>query len=71
MTAWTRCWAGASSEFGASASIDLSTITNLKTNADQFYEALQVLIRETEAQALLMNSSMIAKIQTVARVLGL
>lgn len=62
--------AGASSEFGASASIDLSTITNLKTNADQFYEALQVLIRETEAQALLMNSSMIAKIQTVARVLG-
>ena len=32
--------------------------------------ALQVLIRETEAQALLMNSSMIAKIQTVARVLG-
>lgn len=62
--------AGTSSEFGASASIDLSTITNLKTNADQFYEALQVLIRETEAQALLMNSSMIAKIQTVARVLG-
>lgn len=62
--------AGASTEFGTDAAIDISTITNLKSNADQFYEALQKLIRETDAQALLMNTSMIAKIQTVARVLG-
>lgn len=45
-------------------------MTNLKNNADQFYEALQLLIRETDADALLMNTSMIAKVQTVARVLG-
>lgn len=62
--------AGASTEFGMSTSIDLSTMTNLKNNADQFYEALQLLIRETDADALLMNTSMIAKVQTVARVLG-
>lgn len=62
--------AGTATEFGTDAAIDLSTITNLKNNADQFYEALQLLIRETDADALLMNTSMIAKVQTVARVLG-
>ena len=35
-----------------------------------FYEALNLLIRTTNADALLLNTDMIAKIQTVARILG-
>lgn len=62
--------AGTSTEFGADSSIDLSTITNLKNNADEFYEALNLLIQTTDADALLMNTDMITKVQTVARVLG-
>ena len=62
--------AGTTTEFNNDAVIDLSNITNLKNNADQFYEALQVLINTTAADALLMNTSMISKIQTVARILG-
>ena len=62
--------AGTTSEFGASAVIDISTMANLKTNADQMYEALQLLINNTRADALLMNTAMIAKIQTLARILG-
>ena len=63
--------AGTSTEFNAGDSvIDLSNITNTKANADQFYEALTLLIKSTNADALLMNTNMIAKIQTVARLLG-
>lgn len=62
--------AGQSTEFNADAVIDISTMANLKNNADQLYEALQLLIKETSADALLMNSSMISKIQTMARILG-
>ena len=63
--------AGTSTEFNAGdAVIDLSTIENTKANADQFYEALTLLIKSTGADALLMNTQMIAKIQTVARLLG-
>ena len=63
--------AGTSTEFNAGDSvIDLSTITNTKANADQFYEALTLLIKSTNADALLMNTQTIAKIQTVARLLG-
>lgn len=62
--------AGTTTEYGADKSIDLSTITNLKNNADEFYEALMLLVQSTEADALLMNTDMITKIQTVARVLG-
>lgn len=62
--------AGTTTEFGTSSAIDLSNMTNLKANADQFYEALTVLIKNTEADALLMNTNMITKIQTVARTLG-
>lgn len=62
--------AGTSTEFNAAGSIDLSNITNTKANADQFYEALTLLIKSTNADALLMNTQMIAKIQTVARLLG-
>ena len=62
--------AGTSTEFNAAGSIDLSNITNTKSNADQFYEALTLLIKTTNADALLMNTQMIAKIQTVARLLG-
>lgn len=62
--------AGTSTEFNAAGVIDLSNITNLKANADEFYEALNLLMRSTDADALLMNTKMIAKIQTVARILG-
>lgn len=62
--------AGTTSEFNTGASIDISTMAALKNNADVFYEALQVLIRSTNADALLMNTNMIAKVQTVARILG-
>ena len=62
--------AGTTSEFNTSAVIDVSTLETLKANADQLYEALQLLIKNTSADALLMNSSMIAKVQTLARILG-
>lgn len=62
--------AGTSTEFNAGKAIDLSDITKLKANADEFYEALNLLMRSTNADALLMNTAMIAKVQTVARVLG-
>lgn len=61
---------GTSSEFGTSAAIDVSTMANLKTNADALYEAIQLLIKNTNADALLMNAAMIAKVQTMARILG-
>lgn len=62
--------AGTTTEFGADKTIDLSNITNLKNNADEFYEALTLLIKATDADALLLNTDMITKIQTVARILG-
>lgn len=62
--------AGTTTEFNNDAVIDISTIANLKTNADQMYEALQNLIKNTNADALLMNTSMVSKIQTLARILG-
>lgn len=62
--------AGTTSEFNADGSIDISTMATLKENADQLYEALQNLIKATEADALLLNTAMISKIQTMARILG-
>lgn len=64
--------AGTSTEYntGAGSAIDISTMTALKNNADQLYEQIQLLIKNTDADALLMNSAMIAKIQTMARLLG-
>lgn len=62
--------AGTSTEFNAGGSIDLSDITKLKANADEFYEALNLLLKTTKADALLMNTKTISKIQTVARILG-
>lgn len=62
--------AGTATEFGANTSIDISTMAKLKENADALYEQLQILIKKTNADALLMNSAMIAKIQTMARILG-
>ena len=62
--------ADTTSEFNADTVIDISTMAKLKENADQLYEALSILIKKTSASALLMNSSMISKIQTMARVLG-
>lgn len=62
--------AGTSTEYGAAAVIDISTMAKLKENADQLYEALQILTKTTQADALLMNTAMISKIQTMARILG-
>lgn len=62
--------AGTSTEFNAAGSIDLSNITNIKANADEFYEALSLLMKTTGADALLMNTKTITKVQTVARILG-
>ena len=62
--------AGTATEFNASGLIDVSTMALLKTNADQLYEELQLLIKNTNADALMMNTAMISKIQTMARILG-
>ena len=62
--------AGTTTEYNADGSIDLSNITNLKNNADEFYEALSLLIKATDADAVLTNTETITKIQTVARILG-
>ena len=62
--------AGTSTEYNTGAKIDISTMTNLKANADQLYEQIQLLIKNTSADALLMNSAMITKVQTMARILG-
>ena len=61
---------GTTSEYNTGSVIDISTMANLKTNADQLYEMLQNLITNSNANALLMNSKMIAKVQTMARILG-
>lgn len=64
--------AGTTSEFntGEGSAIDLSNMTNVKANMDQFYEMLQNLVKKTNADALLMNTDMISKVQTIARLLG-
>lgn len=62
--------AGTTTEFNTSTVIDVSDLTKMKSNADQLYEMLQILIRETGADALLMNAGMISKVQTMARILG-
>ena len=62
--------AGTSTEYNTGASIDISTMAQLKANADQLYEQIQLLIKNTSADALLMNSAMITKVQTMARILG-
>lgn len=61
--------AGTKTEFDA-ASIDLSTAAQIEANASAFYEMLQLLISDTNADALMMNGRMRAKVDTVARVLG-
>lgn len=61
---------GTSTEYNTGASIDISTMAQLKANADQLYEQIQLLIKNTSADALLMNSAMITKVQTMARILG-
>lgn len=64
--------AGTTSEFntGEGSAIDLSTMAKVKENMDQFYEMLQNLVKKTNADALLMNTDMISKVQTIARLLG-
>lgn len=62
--------AGTTTEYGTEKVIDLSNIEELKKNADEFYEALTLLVKATQADALMMNTDMITKVQTVARILG-
>ena len=50
--------------------IDISTAANLTANAGAFYEALQILIADTNADAIFVSKKMKAKINSVARVLG-
>jgi len=61
---------GQTTELNTGAYIDLSTMQNLKSNADAFYEALTNLVNTTGADAIMVNADMKTKIQTVARVLG-
>lgn len=62
--------AGTSTEYNTDSYIDLSTIEKTKANADEFYEKLSILAKSVNADALLLNTEMISKIQTVARILG-
>lgn len=55
---------------GEGTAIDISTIETIKQNADQVYEMIAQMITDTKADALLMNSRMLAKLQTIARLLG-
>jgi len=52
------------------AAIDLSTAANINTNAGAFYDMVLALLADTNGNALLCNSVMKQKIQSVARVLG-
>ena len=61
---------GQSTEYGTDKVIDLSTMEQLKANADVFYEELLKLINSTGAHAIMVNEGMKTKIQTVARILG-
>lgn len=61
---------GQSTEINTDAYIDLSTMAQLKANADAFYEILTDLITDTNADAILVNKNLRSKIQTVARILG-
>lgn len=61
---------GQQTEFNTGSVIDVSTMTNLATNREIFYEAIQNLINQTNADALLVNNSVLLKIQTLARLLG-
>lgn len=62
--------AGKSTEYGASAKIDLDSASNIASNAGAFYDALMLLIADTDADAILVNKLMKNKINAVARVLG-
>ena len=61
---------GQKTEYNTDKVIDLSTMEQLKANADVFYEALLKLINSTGADAIMVNEDMKTKIQTVARILG-
>lgn len=61
---------GQATEYNTDAVIDLSTMEQVKANADVFYEALLKLINSTGAHAIMVNEGMKTKIQTVARILG-
>ena len=58
------------SQIVSGTAIDLSTASAITTNAGAFYDALMGILADTNGNALLVNSIMKQKIQSVARVLG-
>lgn len=66
----TTLLTGTSTEFGTGAAIDLSTTANVASNAGAFYDALMLLIADTNADAIFVNKLMKNKINAVARALG-
>lgn len=58
------------SQVVSGSTIDLSTAAAITTNAGAFYDALMSLLADTNGNAVLVNSQMKQKIQSVARVLG-
>lgn len=61
---------GMNTEINTDGVIDISDMAKLKDNADQLYEQLTNLARITGANAILLNTSTLGKIQTMARILG-
>lgn len=60
----------ANSQIVSGADIDLSTAAAISENAGAFYDAIMGMLADTNGNALLVNSIMKQKIQSVARVLG-
>lgn len=59
-----------STEYGMASKIELETAAKVTSNAGAFYDALMMLIADTNADAILVNKLMKAKINAVARALG-
>ena len=61
---------GTETEYNTDTEIDLSTYEKLKENAPVFYEVLNEMLLKTGANIILVNTSMKAKLTTVANILG-
>ena len=61
---------GKTTEMNTGKVIDLSTITAIRANADEFYEMMMKLMNDTDADAIMVSGDMKTKIQTAARLLG-
>lgn len=60
----------ANAQVVSGSTIDLSTAAAITSNAGAFYDMLMGILADTNGNALLVNSTMKQKIQSVARVLG-